>query len=181
MSLLIHFHSTYFRNSSRVQTFVSQFFQVCGMLALGHLGRFRGKLALGVSGSRTTKWYAPCSLWASFRLCYLRPLWGIFTDKILPFWSFLYFRWVRIFGHVLYIILINSYYRSKYFLAFGNFCYEVNFISGGEMWRSATYQYIVIHPRHVMHRENSRGVPNVMLAELLWRHPDYLANRLHQQ
>ena len=29
------------------------------------------------------------------------------------------------------------------------------------MWWSATYQYIVIHPRHVAHGENSRGVPNV--------------------
>ncbi len=28
------------------------------------------------------------------------------------------------------------------------------------MWWSATYQYIVIHPRHVMHGENSRGVPS---------------------
>ncbi len=40
------------------------------------------------------------------------------------------------------------------------------------MWWSATYQYIVIHPRHVAHDENSWGVPSgtcyMAASELLY-------------
>ncbi len=54
----------------------------------------------------------------------------------------------------------NSYYRSNYFFTEELLLRSKFHFRWEYMWLNCTYQYVVMHPRHGAHGENSRGVPN---------------------
>ncbi len=126
--------------------------------SLGTPGQFSGKTSLGCTWKLNYKnGYTPYILRRRFRfVTYVR--FAAYFQIDSSFWKAFYTSdEQKILGYILYIIYFFCIIAQNISWC-RKLCYEVTFISGGEMWWSATYQYIVIHPRHVAHDKNSRGV-----------------------
>ncbi len=83
-----------------------------------HLGRFRGKLASDVLELLTTKWHPPYLVLDVISALLLTfALWHIFRQNSFVLKALYTSDEQEFLGYILYIISINLYYRSKYFLA----------------------------------------------------------------